>query len=140
MGGRRPVSTGGVTLDITIGLDLGDRSRNYCILDEAGEVILEQSFSTTLKGVHQVFDGIPLRSHGARECRTRVDEILWRATEEMRHRANESGDGQGTEPGVAGSLGTAVRRNRITELMHRRVRPTDRANRQGSLSPGGSAQ
>jgi hypothetical protein len=36
----------------------------------------------------------------------------------MRHRANESGDGQGTEPGVVGSLGTAVRRNRVTERTH----------------------
>src|SRR6202049_850820 len=67
---------------LPIGLDLGDRSSHYCILDEAGEVILEHSFSTTLKGIHQVFDGIPLRSHGARECRTRVDEILWHAFEE----------------------------------------------------------
>jgi transposase len=44
---------------LTIGLDLGDRSSHYCILNEAGEVILEHSFSTTAKGVHQVFDGIP---------------------------------------------------------------------------------
>ena len=27
---------------LTIGLDLGDRSSWYCILDEAGEVVLEQ--------------------------------------------------------------------------------------------------
>jgi hypothetical protein len=26
---------------LTIGLDLGDRSSHYCILDEAGNVILE---------------------------------------------------------------------------------------------------
>src|SRR5271156_5177607 len=29
---------------LTIGLDLGDRSSHYCILDEAGEVILEHNF------------------------------------------------------------------------------------------------
>ena len=27
---------------LTIGLDLGDRWSNYCVLDEAGEVLLEQ--------------------------------------------------------------------------------------------------
>jgi hypothetical protein len=28
--------------ELTIGLDLGDRSSWYCVLDEAGEVVLEQ--------------------------------------------------------------------------------------------------
>ena len=32
---------------LTIGLDLGDRSCWYCVLDEAGEVLLEQKLSTT---------------------------------------------------------------------------------------------
>jgi len=54
---------------LTIGLDLGDRSSHYCILNEAGEVILEHSFSTTAKGIHQVFDGIP-RSRIALETGT----------------------------------------------------------------------
>ena len=31
---------------LTIGLDLGDRSSFYCVLDEAGEVLLEQKVST----------------------------------------------------------------------------------------------
>ena len=44
---------------LTIGLDLGDRSTHYCILNEAGEVILEHRLPTTPKGIHQVFDGIP---------------------------------------------------------------------------------
>jgi len=44
---------------LTIGLDLGDRSSHYCILDEAGEVILEHNFSTTPRGIHQVFHKIP---------------------------------------------------------------------------------
>ena len=30
---------------LTIGLDLGDRSSWYCVLDEAGEVLLEQKLS-----------------------------------------------------------------------------------------------
>ena len=31
---------------LTIGLDLGDRSSWYCVLDEAGEVVLEHVFAT----------------------------------------------------------------------------------------------
>src|SRR5487761_1058557 len=31
---------------LTIGLDLGDRSSWYCLLDEVGEVLLEQKLST----------------------------------------------------------------------------------------------
>jgi transposase len=34
---------------LTIGLDLGDRSSWYCVLNEAGEVLLEQRLSTTPK-------------------------------------------------------------------------------------------
>jgi transposase len=32
---------------LTIGLDLGDRWSFYCVLDEAGKVILEQKVPTT---------------------------------------------------------------------------------------------
>ncbi len=34
---------------LTIGLDLGDRNSWYCMLDEAGQVLLEQKLSTTAK-------------------------------------------------------------------------------------------
>ena len=34
---------------LTIGLDLGDRFSHYCILDEAGNVILEHNLPTTPK-------------------------------------------------------------------------------------------
>jgi transposase len=34
---------------LTIGLDLGDRSSWYCVLDEAGEGVLEQRLGTTPK-------------------------------------------------------------------------------------------
>ena len=34
---------------LTIGLDLGDRSSHYCILDEAGNAILEHNLPTTPK-------------------------------------------------------------------------------------------
>jgi len=39
----------------TIGLDLGDRSCRYCVLDERGEVVLERSCATTRKGLDQAF-------------------------------------------------------------------------------------
>jgi len=35
---------------LTVGLDLGDRSSWYCVLDESGAVVLEQRLSTTLLG------------------------------------------------------------------------------------------
>jgi transposase len=44
---------------LTIGLDLGDRSSNYCILDEAGEVILEHKLPTTPEAMKRVFAGMP---------------------------------------------------------------------------------
>ena len=44
---------------LTIGLDLGDRSSYYCVLDEAGEVLLEHNLSTTPEAIHQLFNKIP---------------------------------------------------------------------------------
>ncbi len=35
---------------LTVGLDLGDRSSWYCVLDETGQTVLEQKLSTTAKG------------------------------------------------------------------------------------------
>ncbi|HWO29107.1 MAG TPA: hypothetical protein VNO32_09945, partial [Candidatus Acidoferrum sp.] len=40
---------------LTIGLDLGDRISRSCILNEAGEIILEQELPTTAKGIQPVF-------------------------------------------------------------------------------------
>ena len=54
---------------LTIGLDLGDRSSFYCVLDDAGEVILERSLSTTPKALTQVFGKMP-RSRIALETGT----------------------------------------------------------------------
>jgi transposase len=54
---------------LTIGFDLGDRTSRYCILNEAGEVILEQELPTTPKGIEQVFRTIP-RSRIALETGT----------------------------------------------------------------------
>src|SRR5271168_1563613 len=44
---------------LTIGLDLGDRSSWYCVLDEVGEVVLERRVSTTPKAMREVFGGMP---------------------------------------------------------------------------------
>jgi hypothetical protein len=44
---------------LTIGLDLGDRSSWYCVLDEVGEVLLEQELGTTPKAMKEAFRGMP---------------------------------------------------------------------------------
>src|SRR6202171_1718203 len=46
---------------LTIGLDLGDRWSFYCVLDEAGQVILEQKLPTTPEAMQQTFGKIPRR-------------------------------------------------------------------------------
>ena len=47
------------TQKLTIGLDLGDRSSWYCMLDEAGSVLLEQRVSTIPKALREGFGGMP---------------------------------------------------------------------------------
>jgi hypothetical protein len=44
---------------LTVGLDLGDRSSWYCVLNEAGEVLLEQKVATTPKAMKEGFGGMP---------------------------------------------------------------------------------
>ncbi len=44
---------------LTIGVDLGDRWSFYCVLDEAGQVILEQKVATTPEAMKQTFEKIP---------------------------------------------------------------------------------
>src|SRR5450755_3622809 len=44
---------------LTIGLDLGDRSSWYCLLDEVGEVLQEQKLSTTPRAMREVFGAMP---------------------------------------------------------------------------------
>src|SRR6202790_2505624 len=44
---------------LTIGLDLGDRWSFYCVLDEAGNIILEQKVSTTPEAMRQTFGKVP---------------------------------------------------------------------------------
>jgi transposase len=44
---------------LTIGVDLGDRWSFYCVLDEAGEILLEQKVATTPEAIQQTFAKIP---------------------------------------------------------------------------------
>jgi transposase len=44
---------------LTIGVDLGDRWSCYCVLDEAGEILLEQKVATTAEAMKQIFEKIP---------------------------------------------------------------------------------
>jgi transposase len=44
---------------LTIGVDLGDHWSCYCVLDEAGEILLEQKVATTAEAMKQVFAKIP---------------------------------------------------------------------------------
>jgi hypothetical protein len=64
---------------LTIGLDLGDRSSWYCVLDEGGEVVLEQRLGTTPKAMKEVFGAC--RAAGSlwkRECIRRGEPVVKR--------------------------------------------------------------
>ena len=54
---------------LTVGLDLGDRSSWYCVLDEAGQIQLEQRVRTNAKALREVFGAVP-RSRIALETGT----------------------------------------------------------------------
>lgn len=43
---------------LTIGMDLGDKTSRYCVLDEQGEVLFERSTATTKKGMAQAFGAL----------------------------------------------------------------------------------
>ncbi len=44
---------------LTIGLDLGDRHSWYCVMDEAGQIQLEQRVVTSAKALREVFGAMP---------------------------------------------------------------------------------
>jgi len=44
---------------LTIGLDLGDRNSWYCVVNEAGQIQLEQRVRTTAKALQEVFGAMP---------------------------------------------------------------------------------
>src|SRR6266852_9597529 len=41
--------------ELTIGVDLGDKTSRYCVLDREGNVLFERSTPTTTKGLAQAF-------------------------------------------------------------------------------------
>ena len=57
---------------LTIGLDLGDRNSWYCVLDEAGQIQLEQRVRTNAKALCEVFGAEP-RTRIALETGTHDD-------------------------------------------------------------------
>lgn len=67
--GESTVTRKRATRKLTMGIDVGDRSSRYCILDERGEVLAEGSVPTTKKGLAQVFGSKP-RSRLALEVGT----------------------------------------------------------------------
>jgi transposase len=54
---------------LTIGLDLGDRNSYYCVVNEVGELVLEQKITTTAKALQAAFGALP-RSRIALEIGT----------------------------------------------------------------------
>ncbi|WP_353061943.1 transposase [Tunturibacter psychrotolerans] len=66
-------------------LDLGDRSSFYCVLDEAGDVLMEQRLSTTPKAVKEIFGAMP-RSRIALETGTHSPWVS-RLLSELGHEA-----------------------------------------------------
>ena len=70
---------------LTVGLDLGDRSSFYCVLDEAGDVLLEQRLSTTPKAIKEIFGAMP-RSRIALETGTHSPWVS-RLLSELGHEA-----------------------------------------------------
>jgi len=68
---------------LTVGLDLGDRNSWYCVLNEAGQIQLEQRVRTTGKALGEVFGAMP-RSRIALETGTHSPWIS-RLLSEMGH-------------------------------------------------------
>jgi transposase len=60
---RATVRKGG---PITIGMDLGDKTSRYCVLDEQGKIVQEGSVGTTKKALAQKFGAL-------RRCRMAVE-------------------------------------------------------------------
>ena len=70
---------------LTIGVDLGDRWSFYCVLDEAGKILLEQKVATTPEAMKQTFGKIP-RNLIAMETGTHSPYALSRLLAELGHK------------------------------------------------------
>ena len=66
---KRDLRRQAATQRVTVGLDLGDRTTRYCVLQEAGEVISEGSLATTKGGLCSLLEKMP-RSRVALEVGT----------------------------------------------------------------------
>src|SRR5438309_1985710 len=110
------------THQLTIGLDLGDRSSYYCVLDEAGNIVLEEKVATTPKALGTRFAAMP---------RSRI------ALETAEY---ESGESERAQSGTATGAGAVAGRNRIAERADPQVQRTHRAAGPGKLSAGGAAE
>ena len=64
-GSRRKIFKQG---KLTIGLDLGDRSSYYCVLDEAGKVIQEGSVGTSVVQSKSEISGVLMCLAGGGAC------------------------------------------------------------------------
>ena len=56
---------------LTIGLDLGDRNSWYCVVDEAGQIRLEQRVGTNAKGLQEVPGAMPAAGSRSKPGRIR---------------------------------------------------------------------
>lgn len=56
---KKQIEKMAATQRLTIGLDLGDRTSRYCILDAEGEVLSEGELPTTKTGLNSLFGKMP---------------------------------------------------------------------------------
>ncbi len=49
-------ASAGIARGLTVGLDLGDRMSQLCVLDSMGEIVEETRVATTKSGLTRVFD------------------------------------------------------------------------------------
>ena len=75
---------------LTIGLDLGDRSSWYCVLDEAGEVISEQKLGTTPKAMKEVLP--PFLCQSAKGFEATTHDCVSHVSGEGGRRGRQSND------------------------------------------------
>lgn len=72
-----------VSSEFTIGMDVGDRSSEVCVLDAAGKVVRRRGIPTTPSGMFEFFSGVP-SSPVAFEVGTHSPWI-WELLEKLRH-------------------------------------------------------
>ena len=56
---RRQVRKLALEEKLTIGVDIGDRTSHYCVLDVKGEVVEEGKLGTTKTGLNALFEELP---------------------------------------------------------------------------------